>query len=162
MGVYDRFRPLPLSVGSGGAASLLLRRVRFGGGEADLELSLILVSPSPSPLAPRPLGTLLVSLSTVSTARAAFVACVDAGFELFFRSSSPHRAMITSSNGRSFLSTLALAIFSSVSMPDTIRPNTVCFWFKCGHGARVMKNLYRVEWISNHAAQQEREGKVPY
>lgn len=57
------------------------------------------------------------------------------------RSSSPHREITTSTKGRSFLSTSSLASFSSTGYPETTRPKTVCFPFKCSQGAKVMKNL---------------------
>lgn len=56
------------------------------------------------------------------------------------RSSSPQWAMMTSDKGRSLASTGTLAILSRISRPDTTCPKTVCLAFRCGHGARVMKN----------------------
>ena len=65
----------------------------------------------------------------------------DVAFFVFLRSSSPQWVTRTSVKGRSSLSTSVLAIRSSVSLPATKEPKTVCFPFRCGHSSSVMKNL---------------------
>ncbi len=63
------------------------------------------------------------------------------------RSSSPQWETIISVCGRSLLSTGTLAMRWRMSRPLMTWPKTVCLVFRCGHGARVMKNL-REEVIS--------------
>jgi len=86
----------------------------------------------------RPRSRLLFDVALFAFRWARFEAAV--GF-LPRRSSSPPWEMSTGSRGRSFLSTDTFAIASSTCCPPTTWPKTVCLPFRCGHGARVMKNL---------------------
>ena len=53
--------------------------------------------------------------------------------------------------GQSLLSTWTLAMRWTVSRPPTTWPKTVCLALRCGHAARVMKNLGRMV-LSSHSS----------
>jgi hypothetical protein len=77
----------------------------------------------------------------VEVAACSFAGTAKVAPVFFFRSNSPQFETSTSTSGLSSLSTSTFAIRARASSPETIWPNTVCFLLRCGHGARVIKNL---------------------
>ncbi len=57
------------------------------------------------------------------------------------RSSSPQLDIRTSVIGQSSLSTATFPNAWRIAWPETTCPKTECLPLRCGHGARVMKNL---------------------